>query len=158
MNKKLENLQTKRNKLQTKSDKLSKIAERKYAQYEVGDFIPFFMTRAIAEGVHDEIADNITLSAIERPYNTDVANAIHKGACYALSGAAYTALAVGLIPFAALEAPVAAIGCGIEGLKELDRTVYNNRTSKARSKLKDVQEELKLLDEKIAELSSQKVC
>lgn len=157
MNKKLEKLQNQREKLQAKTDKLTPIANRKYAQYECGDFIPFFMTSAFAMGAHEAIT-NVTDSAIERPHNTDVANAIHKGACYAFAGVSYAALAVGLLPFAILEAPVAAVGCGLEGLKELDRTVYNNRSAKAREKLASVQEEIKVIDEKIAELSSQKNC
>lgn len=157
MNKKLEKLQNQREKLQAKTDKLTGIANRKYAQYEAGDFIPFFMTRAFAEGVHEAIT-NVTDSAIERPHNTDVANAIHTGACYAFAGASYAALAVGLLPFAIFEAPVAAVGCGLAGLKELDRNIYNNRSAKARKKLANVQEEIKTIDEKIAELSSQRVC
>ena len=157
MNKKIEKLQNQKEKLQERSEKLSKIADRKLADYEIGEFIPFFLTRAFAYGAQEAI-ESINDRAIESPYNTGVANAIHKGACYAFAGATAAFFAVGIAPFAVLEAPVAAVGCGIQGLKDLDASVYNARIVKAEKRLNKVNGQIKNIDSQIAELSQQKVC
>lgn len=157
MKTKLERLQIQKEKLQRKSEKLSEVADRKTAQYEVGEFVPFFITQAFMMGTKDFV-DDVALNAIERPYNTDAANAVHKGLCYAFAGATAAVCVAGTLPFAILEAPVAAVGCGIQGLKDLDVTLHNERIYKARKRRTKVDEALKELDSKIAEFSQQRVC
>ena len=155
MNNKLEKLQNQREKLQKRSEKLSKVASRELADYEVGEFIPFFLTRAFAMGAQEAL-EAINDRAIESPCKTGVAKAVHKGACYAFAGATAAFFAVGIAPFAVLEAPVAAVGCGIQGLKDLDASVYNARIVKAEERLGRVNNKINDIDLQIAELSQQR--
>lgn len=157
MKTKLEKLQNQKEKLTKKSEKLSEITDRKMVQYEVGEFEPYFLTQAFLMGAREAV-ENITDKAIEQPYHNKAANVVHKGLCYAFAGATAAFFFAGTLPFAALETPVAAVGCGIQGLKDLDVSIYNDRIYKAAKKRTKIGEAIKEIDSQIAELSQQRVC
>jgi len=157
MSKNLETLQKEKKNIEEKIEKLKGISNAcEYDFYDIydHDVTPFLATQSIFYGageafhdVYDKLEDNIVS-------HNKVGRAVITGVNYAMAGAVAAAIGVTAVPVAILESVYSVPVLAYQFISEKSKENYNNRISKAKRKISQLNSELEEVNSQI-ELESQ---